>query len=121
MPPLPPPPPGTLRVAAGTDTADGLNAPVSARFARTPFLTIVDIVDGRATRVEPMPNAFASGAGGVGAAVGQWLLSSGVSVVVAPSLGPNISMILGQAGVRVEVVPPGVPLGEALKRLGLLR
>ena len=39
---------------------------------------------------------------------------------MAPRLGPNIAMVLSQAGVRVETVPPGVTVGEALRRMGLL-
>jgi len=121
MEPLPPPASGVLRVVAATDTGEGLNAPISYRFSRAPYFTVVDIKDGSPMSVRSIPNAMAGEARGVGVAVGQWLLSSGVSVVVAPRLGPNTSMLLSQAGVRVEVVSPGVAVGEALRRLGLLR
>ncbi|RLE98928.1 MAG: dinitrogenase iron-molybdenum cofactor [Thermoprotei archaeon] len=121
MEPLPPPASGVLRVVAATDTGDGLNAPISYRFSRAPYFTIVDIRDRSPIKVESVPNAMAGGARGVGVAVGQWLLNSGVSIVIAPRLGPNISMLLSQAGIRVEVAPPGVTVGEALRRMGLLR
>ena len=120
MPPMPPPPPDVLRAAASTDDPAGLDARISFRFARAPFLTVVDLRDGKPVDVKSVQNVMASGAHGVGIAVGQWLISSGVRVVLAPRLGPNIAMVLSQAGVRVETVPPGVTVGEALRRIGLL-
>ncbi|RLI24792.1 hypothetical protein DRO58_07000 [Candidatus Bathyarchaeota archaeon] len=118
--PIPPPPPGVLRVAASTDDGNGLNARISFRFARAPFLTIVDLKDGKAVDSRSIQNLLAAGARGVGVAVGQWLVSSGVRLVLAPHLGPNIMMVLSQAGVKVEMVPPGVTIEEALRRLRLV-
>ena len=121
MPPLPPPPRGVLRVAASTENDRGLDAPISYRFARAPFITVVDLEEGRVIRVQAIRNTLAGGARGVGMAVGQWLLSSNVNVVIAPRFGPNVSLLLNQAGVRVEIVPPGTLLGEAIRGLGLSR
>lgn len=118
--PIPPPATGVLRVAASTDDGNGLNARISFRFARAPFLTIVDLKDGKAVNSRSIQNLLAGGARGVGVAVGQWLVSSGVRIVLAPHLGPNIMMVLSQAGIRVEVVPPGVTVEEAIRRLGLV-
>ncbi len=120
MPPIPPPPADVLRVVASTDDPGGLNARISFRFARAPFLTIVDLKDGKVIKAESLENKMAMGLRGVGVGVGQWLISSGAKVVLAPRLGPNIMMVLSQAGIRVETVPPGVPVIEALKRLNLI-
>lgn len=120
MEPLPSPPSGVIRVAAATDTGAGLDATISYRFSRAPYFTVVDIKGGKPVGVRSVPNAMASGMGGVGMAVGQWLLSSGVGIVVAPRLGPNIATLLSQAGVRVEIAPPGMTVGEVLRRLGLI-
>ena len=120
MTPIPPPPQDVLRAAASTDDGAGLNARISFRFARAPFLTVVDLKGGKPMNVQSIQNAMAMGPRGVGMAVGQWLVSSGVRVVLAPRLGPNIMMVLSQAGVRVETVPPGVTVEEALRRVGLL-
>ena len=120
MQPIPPPPPDILRVATSTDDSGGLNARISFRFARAPFITVVDLKNGKPVNVQAVQNTMAMGARGVGIAVGQWLISSGVRVVLAPRVGPNIMMVLSQAGVRVETVPPGATVGEALRRIGLL-
>lgn len=118
--PIPPPASGVLRVAASTDDGNGLNARISFRFARSPFLTVVDLKDGQVIESRSIQNLLAGGAGGVGVIVGQWLVSSGVKLVLAPHLGPNIMAVLSQAGIRVEMAPPGVTVKEALRRLGLV-
>jgi len=58
---------------------------------------------------------------GAGMAVAQLVVSSGASEVIGANLGPNVSMVFQQAGLKVDLVEPFIPLGEALKKLGLVR
>ncbi len=116
---LPPPPPGGLRVAAAVVNDAGLNSLISPRFARAPFIAVLDIVGGRVSNVAVIPNSLAQAPRGVGIAIAQWLISQGVRLVIAARLGPNITMALQQAGIRVEYAPPGVRLGDALYKLGI--
>ena len=120
MPSLPLPGPNVLRVVASTENDRGLDAPISFRFARAPFLTVVDIDKGKIINVQPVPNKLASGMRGVGVGVGQWMISIGTKVVIAPHLGPNIQMVLRQAGITAHIVPYGIKLIDALKRVGLV-
>ncbi len=120
LPPLPPPQ-NALRIATGTEDNRGLDAPIAFHFARAPFLTVVDVSDYKVVKVYVKENVMASGLHGVGMAVGQWLISSGVRVVLAPRLGPNIQMILQQAGVKIHYVTPGIRVLDALRSLGYVK
>lgn len=119
LPPLPPPPPNGLRIMATVDSNVGLNSPISFRFARAPLIAVVDTVGGKVVNLKILENPYATAPHGAGMGLGQWIVASGVKLVIAPRLGPNISFVLQQAGVRVEIVPPGIPLSEALRRLGI--
>ncbi len=121
MPSLPPPKPGALRVVASTDDDRGLDATISFRFARAPYMTVVDIVRGEVVSVQSVPNALAGGMRGVGVAVGQWLISIGAKAVLAPHLGPNIQMVLSSAGIRAYPARPGTRVIDALRGAGLVR
>lgn len=121
LPPLPPPAQGVIRIATTTEDNRGLDSIISLRFARAPYLTVVDVSEGKVVNVIVKENVFSTGFHGVGMAVGQWLISSGVKVVIAPRLGPNIQMILTQAGVKVYYVPSGVRVIDALKNLGYVK
>jgi len=57
---------------------------------------------------------------GVGVGVGQWIISIGAKAVVAPHLGPNIQMVLKQANIITYIVPYGIKVIDALKRVGLV-
>ena len=113
--PIPPPPPGTVRVAIATLDGNGLNAVVSPRFARAPYIVVVDIVGGRVANYYVVPNPAASAPRGAGVAVARWLISSQVNVVLAVNLGPNIQGIVSQANIRVEYTQPGIKVIDALR------
>ncbi len=119
MPSVEPPKPGVLRVAIGVEQCLGLDSIVSPRFARAPYMLLVDIAGGRIVDVKCYPNAFASGQG-AGMGVAQWLVSAGVRVVLASWLGPGAAVGLQQAGVRIYQVQPGVRVIDALRSLGLV-
>jgi len=119
MPSIPKPSPKILRIVMTTEDDKGLSSLIAARFARAPFITLVDASEGRILNVNVIRNSIASLPHGAGVALGQWLASIGVDVVMAVTLGPNISMILNQAGIRVERIPYGTKVKEALARLGI--
>lgn len=119
MPPLPPPPPGHMRIAIATMDGRGLASVVAPRFARAPFITIIDVFQGKVVSVKPIQNPFAQAPRGAGVGLGQWLLSSRVAVLIGPHVGPNLSMILKQGGIRIELVPPGTPVAVALRNIGI--
>ena len=119
--PLPAPSPGAIRVVATTLDDRGVESQVSPRFARAPFIVVVDIVNGAITNAVSMPNPFASMPGGAGVAFAQWIIGSGARIVITPNIGPNASMVLQQAGITVYNISPGVRVIDALRGLGLVR
>ncbi len=121
QPPIPPPQPGVRRIVASVDENNGLNSRISLRFGRCPFLAFVDLADGEVKAVNIIPNQAVSMPMGAGIAVAQMIVGSGATEVVGSSFGPNVSMAFQQAGLQVHVVEPGITLGEALKKLGLIR
>lgn len=83
-------------------------------------MTFVDIVDGKPINAVSMPNPYASGGGGAGMSVAQWLLSSGVRVVLASMIGVNVEGVLQSSGVRLVLVAPGTRVIDALRSAGLV-
>ncbi len=119
--PLPPPPPNVFRVATTTVDGRGLESPVSPRFARGPYIVVVDVANGSVVNVKVMANPFANFPHGAGVAFAQWLIFSGVRAVLAPNLGPNAAMVLQQAGVAIYSAVPGARVIDALRSLGIVR
>ncbi len=120
MPILPPPPPGTLRVVVSVENNSGLDSIVSPRFGRSPFFAVVDISGGKVANVQIVQNPCIDMPHGVGVAVAQWILSIGARVVIGSHFGPNVMMVLQQAGIKVCNVQPGIRVIDALKVCGLV-
>jgi predicted Fe-Mo cluster-binding NifX family protein len=121
LPQIPPPPPGAIRVAVSTDDNAGLESHVSQVFARSPYVLFIDIVNGSVTNIYPIQNPYAMGGGGAGIAFAQFIIGSGARVVIASSIGMNVSSILSQYGIQVYNVPPGTRVVDALRSTGLIR
>ena len=119
--PIQPPPSGVKRVAASVEENNGLNSRISLRFGRAPFIAFIDISDNEVKSVQIIPNQAAAAAMGAGISVAQLIISSGATEVIGVQFGPNVSMAFEQANVRVHMVEPGIPLSEALRKVGLLR
>jgi len=119
--PLPPPPPGTLRVATAVIDNRGLNSIISPRFARAPFIAVIDIMGNIAVNTQIIENPAASAPRGAGSAVAQWLISSGVRAVLAVNLGHHIYSIFQQAGITIYTVQPGIRVIDALRSVGLVK
>lgn len=120
MPRILPPLSGALRVAAPVDINAGLDSPISPRTGRAPYIALVDILNGKIANINVIANVAASAPRGAGMQLGQWLVTSGVKIVIASLLGPNLEMILKQAGIRVEIIPAGIKLRDALVKLGIV-
>ena len=119
MPNISPPGEGVFRVVATLDGNLAFNSPISYRFARAPYVGILDLRDGRVLNLQIIPNSLATGAGGVGIALAQWIISIGAAAVLGSRFGPNLMMVLQQTNIRTYTVNPGIPLSEAVKVLGV--
>lgn len=117
----PTPPPGALRIVAATLEDRGVESTLSPRFARAPYITVVDVVQGSVSKATSIPNPFASLPHGAGVSIAQWIISIGARAVLGVAFGPNIGVVLQQAGVAVHMVPPNIRVVDALKMVGILR
>ncbi len=92
----------------------GLQFPIDPRFGRAPFFAIVETDDPSNPEILQNPYAFYPSAAGIAAA--QLALQKGVQAVVAPAVGPNASMVLASAGIRV--IPAfGMKTDDVLKSI----
>lgn len=119
MPSVPPPRPGVMRIVIATEGNRGLDDVVAYRFARAPYMTVVDVEGGKVSDVKVYSNPAVTLAKGAGIRVAQWLVSIGCRVAVGPRRGPNAAMVMEQAGVRFEPALPGEPVAGVLRRLGI--
>ena len=119
LPMIPKTAPNAYRAVATLDGNAGLSSPISYRFARAPFISVIDYLDGKILDLKIIPNSLASGGGGVGIALAQWILSIGANAVLGSRFGPNLMMVLRQGNINPLIVSPGIPLGEAVKALGV--
>ena len=103
--------PNAYRAVATLDGNAGLSSPISYRFARAPFISVIDYLDGKILDLKIIPNSLASGGGGVGIALAQWILSIGANAVLGSRFGPNLIMVLRQGNINPVIVGPGIPLG----------
>ena len=106
-------------MAVPTVDPGGLDV-VSHVFARSPYMILADIVDGKPVNAVSMPNPYAEGGGSAGMSVAQWLLSSGVTVELASMIGVNIEDVLQSSGVRLFPAAPGTRAIDALRSAGLV-
>ncbi len=91
-----------------------LEAPVDPRFGRAPFYAILDSENPDAPEIFPNPFVFYPSSAGIAAA--QMAIQKGVQAVVAPAVGPNASMVLLSAGVKI-LPPAGFTGKDVLKSL----
>ncbi len=83
----------------------GLQFPVDPRFGRAPFFALVETEGTSEPEIIPNPYLYYPSAAGIAAA--QLAAQKGVQAVVAPMVGPNASMVLASAGIRVIPSFPG--------------
>ncbi len=87
-----------MRVAITADVPDE-NSPISPVFGRCAYYAIYDA---STDKLEFVPNPGGMMARGAGVQAGQFLIEQGVNTLItAGVVGPNASMVLGQAGIQV--------------------
>ncbi len=106
---------GRIIVLIPTSDASGLESRVNSRFARAPFFTVVSVDGGVPSDVRSLPNPSAGAAGGAGPMAVQRAAELGVSVILAPSMGPNAVGAAEAMGIRAYLVPAGITVREALE------
>ncbi|RLF19804.1 MAG: dinitrogenase iron-molybdenum cofactor, partial [Thermoprotei archaeon] len=87
-----------MRIVAATLEDRGVESTLSPRFARAPYITVVDVVQGSVSKATSIPNPFASLPHGAGVSIAQWIISIGARAVLGVAFGPNIGVVLQQAG-----------------------
>ncbi len=110
---------GVIRIIASTEKP-GLNAPLSAVFARAPYFVIVDVKEGKPVNTWSYPNTMRGVGGGAGRIIAEWVISTGARIVVASSIGSNAALILESAGIKIILAEPGRQVREILHMHGLL-
>ncbi len=117
---VPPPPPGSVRVAAPLMDNRGLDSTVAPVLARAPFIAFVDLAGGRVASLNIQSNPVVGFRGGAGIALAEALANAGCRVVLAPQVGPQAIGAMQRLGIEVRFVQPGIPLLQALRQAGLL-
>ncbi len=92
-----------------------LNSSVDLRFGRAPYMIIVDTEN--PDNHEIIPNPFMNNPSGAGIAAAQYVVSKGVQAVISGAFGPNSSMILNSAGIRMIVENSGISVKDAVEKL----
>ena len=77
-----------------------LEAKISERAARSPYLLILEIEDNKIKRIEFVENKFKDLLKGAGPKFGQFLIEIGAKKLVAGNVGPNLELILKEAGIE---------------------
>ena len=88
-----------VKIAIPTTTSDGLNAPVTRRFGRCPFFTVISIENGEIDEVNVVENTASKAMGGAGPMAVQLIVGTGATVVAGADYGPNAIGALNQGGV----------------------
>ncbi len=113
-------PPGYRRIAAVVDEDNGLDSRISPTYGRAPYIALVDLdPQGNIVAVNIVPNPAVNTPQGAGPATTQYILSTGATTIIASNIGPNAQAFLRQYGVQVVTVPPGTPLKQALRTIGI--
>ncbi len=87
-----------------TASSEGLSAPLDSRFARAPFMVLVD---GETGDAETIANAATSAGHGAGIQAAQTVTRLGAEVLLTAHCGPKAFEVLAAAGVKVFGVQGG--------------
>ncbi len=115
-----PPSTDTVRIAAPVERDSGELSPLSNVSARSPYIAIATVKGGVLKEVQVLENPSANIPGGAGYSLAEWLHRNGVQVFIGPNVGPNLTQALMQFGITYIPSPPGTPLREALRYVGIL-
>ncbi len=96
-------------------TGGSLDSPVDQRFGRAPFYIIVDTE--KEDDYEAIQNPFAMAPSSAGISSAQLAIQKGVKAVISGAVGPNASMVLMSAGIKIYSEPEPISVKEALEKL----
>lgn len=115
-----PPPPGIRRIIAVIDEDKGLESTISTVFGRAPYIAIIDVNrEGNILSLNITHNPSLNMPQGAGRAMVQRIISMGASTLIVSRMGPHVQQLLQQYGIQMVTVPPGTPLRQALRYLGV--
>ncbi len=97
---------------AFSSTGTDLDSEIDPRFGRCAYFLIVNLDD---MSFEAFENESMSLGGGAGIQSGQFIASTGASVIITGNVGPNASRTLNAAGLDVIVGVSG-PIRDAIER-----
>ncbi len=98
-----------------TASSGDLNSPVDMRFARAPFLIILDSED--TDNAEIVQNPFVNTPSGAGISAARLVIEKGVQAVISGTFGPNSSMILNSSGIKMFVETTGISVKDAVEKI----
>ena len=117
---IPPVPANAIRIAIPTVDDRGLESIVFQTFAHSPYITIVDVENGRIVACYSIRNPVASQARGAGRILMNYILGLGVRIIIATHIGPNMAMMLQQYGIAIYTTYPGIRVVDALRQYRLI-
>jgi len=97
---------------AFSSTGKDLDSGIDPRFGRCAYFLVVDLDD---MSFEAIENESMSLGGGAGIQSGQFIASTGASVLITGNVGPNASRTLNAAGIEVIVGANG-PIRDVIER-----
>ena len=106
-----------VKVAVATNGDKGLDDEISEVFGKAKTFTLVDIENGRIKGVRVIKNPGTDYKYGSGPIAAKTLIDEKVEVVIASEVGPNVTSILSDRGVRIITVAPGRRVQEVVQEL----
>ncbi len=102
-------------IVVPTEGDRGMRDSVSNIFAKAPYFTFVEVIDGRKDKVTVEENESSSLSQGTGPIVMKGFKDRGVDVVLASEVGPGARTLMDMSRIRLFKVEPGTKVSKALK------
>jgi predicted Fe-Mo cluster-binding NifX family protein len=103
-------------IVVPSDGDSGMSDSVSNIFAKAPYFTFVEVIDGRKDRVTVEENESSGLSQGTGPIVMKGFKDRGVDVVLASEVGPGARTLMDMSGIRLFKVEPGTKVSKAFKQ-----
>lgn len=103
-------------IAVPTRGDRGMRDSVSNIFAKAPYFTFIEVIDGRREQVTVEENKSSSLSQGSGPIVVKGFKDRGVNVVLAGEVGPGAKTLMEMNDIRLYKVEPGTRLSEAIRQ-----
>jgi predicted Fe-Mo cluster-binding NifX family protein len=93
----------------------GMRDSVSNIFAKAPYFTFIEVIDGRREQVTVEENKSSGLSQGTGPIVMKGFKDRGVDLILASDIGPGARTLMDISEIRLFKVEPGTRVSEALK------